>query len=147
MKTTSINYAPSTKSSIESARSTGQLLIGKLVGFEQNGNPKIDIEGANDGQVLEALSTGAVVLTTNAAPMNEHVDGDYGVLVDYDRQSSRHLGTNFYVDLKKLETAITQLIEMRDEEFTQKSDKARGAFNATKQSHTARFSQFITTIG
>ena len=97
--------------------------------------------------ILEALSTGAVVLTTNAAPMNEHVDGDYGVLVDYDRQSSRHLGTNFYVDLKKLETAITQLIEMRDEEFTQKSDKARGAFNATKQSHTARFSQFITTIG
>lgn len=96
--------------------------------------------------ILEALSTGAVVLTTNAAPMNEHVDDNFGMLVDYDRQSPRHLGTNFYADRDKLETAIINLIEVREEEFTQKSDKARKAYEAIQQSHTTRFLQFLTTM-
>lgn len=62
--------------------------------------------------IVEGLSVGAVVLTTDAPPMNEHVTADCGVLVGFSRSESRHLGTNFFVDPAQMEAAITRLIAM-----------------------------------
>src|SRR5690606_6315808 len=45
--------------------------------------------------ILEAMSVGSLVVTTDAPPMNEHVTQDCGILVGYSRAEPRHMGTNF----------------------------------------------------
>ncbi len=97
--------------------------------------------------IVEALSTSAVVLTTDAPPMNEHVSAEIGVLVPHGHQSPRHLGTNFYVDSAALETAIANTIEMSDAQFMDKSKKARAAFEAIHQNFITKFSKFVSAHG
>jgi len=62
--------------------------------------------------LVEGLSCGAVVLTTDAPPMNEHVRAGLGVMVQADRAEPRHMGTNHFVAIDQLEAAIRGLIAM-----------------------------------
>ena len=65
--------------------------------------------------IVEAMSCQAVVITTDAPPMNELVTPSTGVLIPYHKKEPRHLGTNFYIDSEKLEQNITQLLQMPPE--------------------------------
>lgn len=78
--------------------------------------------------ILEAMSVGAVVVTTDAPPMNEHVDANCGVLVNVARSEPRHLGESFYVDRKALEAAIERLLAMSDAEKTMLGKSARSRY-------------------
>jgi mannosyltransferase len=80
--------------------------------------------------IVEGLSTGAVVLTTDAPPMNELVSGGCGILVPAARSEPRHLGTNFFVDTAALETAIAGLIAMPDAAKTALGTAARLRYEA-----------------
>ncbi|MBX3570312.1 MAG: glycosyltransferase family 4 protein [Rhizobiaceae bacterium] len=62
--------------------------------------------------IVEGLSVGAVVVTTDAAPMNELVTPESGILVPASREEPRHLGVCHFVDPTALETAIERLIRM-----------------------------------
>ena len=62
--------------------------------------------------IVEAMSCRAVVVTTDAPPMNELITPTRGVPVPYLKSEPRHLGTNFYIDPDKLEQNITQLLQM-----------------------------------
>lgn len=64
----------------------------------------------------EALSCGAVTLTTDAPPMNELVTAERGVLVPWSRSEPRKLGTDFHVDPDALEAAVARLVAMPVEE-------------------------------
>lgn len=97
--------------------------------------------------IVEALSTGAVVLTTDAEPMNEHIKKEYGVLVPYARKSPRHIGTNFYIDEVKLEAAINALIQMDETEFSMKSKNARLAYEGIHKNYVTRFEHFLKIHG
>lgn len=78
--------------------------------------------------IVEGLSVGAVVVTTAAPPMDEHVDAGCGVLVAVGRSEPRHLGTNFHVDLLALEEVVERVIAMTDSEKAALSKAARGRY-------------------
>ena len=56
------------------------------------------------GQIIaEAISVGAVVITTDTPPMNELVTPDRGLLVAVERSQPMHLDRRYFVDGQDLE--------------------------------------------
>lgn len=78
--------------------------------------------------IVEALSCGALVVTTDAPPMNEHVTPDCGVLVPAGRSEPRHLGRSFFVDYQSLEAAVERLVAGSPGATRSLGEKARGRF-------------------
>ena len=66
--------------------------------------------------IVEGLSVGAVVVTTDGAPMNELVTPGCGILVPVASTEPRHLGTSHHVDPVALERSIVDLLAMSDAE-------------------------------
>ena len=78
--------------------------------------------------IVEAMSCKAVVVTTDAPPMNELISPARGVPIPYNRSEPRHLGTNFHIDPDKLEKNIQQLLLMSPERKQTYGDNARTWF-------------------
>ena len=92
--------------------------------------------------IVEAMSCRAVVVTTDAPPMNELITPARGVPVPYLRSEPRHLGTNFYIDPDKLEQSITRLLQMSASDKEQYGTAARDWF---KQNDT-HFNQLLSEV-
>lgn len=73
--------------------------------------------------LMEAMSCSAVVITTDAPPMNEFVN-DPGCLVQYSYKSQAFLGTKYHVDSKAVEAKIYAILQLSMDEL-----KAIGAKN------------------
>jgi len=58
--------------------------------------------------IVEGMSTGALVLTTDAPPMNEIVTAERGILVPWSTSEPLRAGRRFEVDLDRLEERITE---------------------------------------
>lgn len=78
--------------------------------------------------IVEALSCGAIALTTDAPPMNEIINEERGVLVKYKSKKPQKLGMNYYVDEDDLENQINKILEMTVQEKRSISEKARQWF-------------------
>lgn len=78
--------------------------------------------------IVEALSVGAVVLTTDAAPMNELVTEERGVLIPYSHTDRQHLATRYLVDAQALEAAVSTVLAMDDAAIQAKQEAARAFF-------------------
>ncbi|MBT8045309.1 MAG: glycosyltransferase [Verrucomicrobiae bacterium] len=78
--------------------------------------------------IVEAMSCQAIVVTTDAPPMNELVTPARGVPVPYHRSEPRHMGTNFMIDPDKLEKTIQELLLMPAEKKKHLGEKARAWF-------------------
>lgn len=78
--------------------------------------------------IAEALSTKALVITTNAPPMNELVASDYGLLADYSKAERMSWSERFLVDPDALAVAIESAFAMSVEEKQARGDRARNAF-------------------
>lgn len=78
--------------------------------------------------IVEAMSCRALVITTDAPPMNEIVSADSGVLVKYDRTAPRRWGTAYYVDRGAMEDAIHAVIGMSTAEKAARGERARAWF-------------------
>ncbi|WP_019171361.1 glycosyltransferase [Pseudaminobacter salicylatoxidans] len=88
--------------------------------------------------IVEALSTGACVVATDAPPMNEFVTAENGIPVRYSRQEPRHLGTCFFVDRAALEQAIASVLAMTEEDKRKMGRAARATYDATDKEFRAR---------
>ncbi|MCB1687983.1 MAG: glycosyltransferase family 4 protein [Halioglobus sp.] len=75
--------------------------------------------------IAEAMSCGALTLTTNAPPMNELITPERGVLVDYNRTREQRSGMNYYVDPEDLERKIQQIIAMDEPSRQTLGDNAK----------------------
>jgi len=93
--------------------------------------------------IVEAMSTGAVTLTTDAPPMNELVTADCGMLVAASGSEPRHLGRRFFVDSAALERAVQALIDMPAADKAQLGDAARGRYREIDQVFSERLASVL----
>jgi hypothetical protein len=78
--------------------------------------------------IPEALSVGAIVLATDAAPMNEHVTGDRGLLVSCRVHGRQHLATTYAFDAAALERAVAAALALDAAACARLGAAARAAF-------------------
>ncbi len=88
--------------------------------------------------IAEAMSCGALTLTTDAPPMNELITAERGVLVDYNRTRKQRSGMNYYVDPADLERKIRQIIAMDESSRRQLGDNARRWYEENDRQFRAR---------
>ena len=78
--------------------------------------------------LVEAMSVGAVTLTTAAPPMNELVEPDRGILVPYARMDTQFLANTYFFDEVAAEAAIERMIAMPEDEMQCMGTSARAWF-------------------
>jgi hypothetical protein len=93
--------------------------------------------------IVEGLSCGALVITTDGAPMNEHIRPEFGLLVAAERSEARHLGTNHFVGLQALEQAIGAAIGMSWSAKQRMGELARQRFVEIDSGFHARAKQLL----
>lgn len=82
--------------------------------------------------IMEAMSTGAVVVTTDAPPMNEFIK-DPRCLVPYTHSAPYYLGINYYVNAQELQNKIKALLKLTPEELSLIGLNNRSAYLQKKQ--------------
>ncbi len=88
--------------------------------------------------INEGLSVGAVVVTTDAPPMNELVQEDRGLLVPWERSEPMAHGTRYFVTPEALEAAVSSVLGMSVEERMSVARRARTSFEQTRREFADR---------
>ena len=83
------------------------------------------------------MGLAAIVLSTDAPPMNELVTDDRGILVAYDRTSQQGLGTNYYASVASIEAGVERLLAMDEQKKQRLRDNARAWFHDNHAQFTA----------
>lgn len=78
--------------------------------------------------LMEAMSMQAVVITTDAPPMNELVTAERGLLVGYDRTSKQNLATCYHVGEAQLQSTVERALSMTLERAAELGTEARRFF-------------------
>ncbi|WDS35893.1 glycosyltransferase [Pseudoxanthomonas sp.] len=78
--------------------------------------------------LVEALSTSAVVITTDGEPMNELVTPERGILLQPAGQRPMALGTRYTVDVAGIEDAVTRALALAPDTCAAMGAAARGFF-------------------
>ena len=95
------------------------------------------------GHVIgEAMACGALVVTTDAAPMNELVTRDRGMLVRVERSEPMSRSTRNYIDVADLEAQLSAAFAMTPERRAELGRNARAWYEAQDR----RFEQCLRTL-
>jgi len=93
--------------------------------------------------IVEAMSCGAMVVTTDGPPMNELVGPDRGVLVPAARSEPRKLGVNYYVDPGALADAVEAVIAMPDARKAALGAAARSWFESNDRAFREKLAAIL----
>jgi len=96
--------------------------------------------------ICEAMGCAAVVVTTDAPPMNELVSSERGILVLAGGKKPQSLGYNYYVDEQALESSIERVLKMPDREKVVLGGAARNWFLSEKAAFAERMGRAVETI-
>lgn len=96
--------------------------------------------------IVEGMSVGAVVLTTDAPPMNELVTPERGVLVDHDQTGRQQLATTYRISEGALEAAIQRCLAMSESERTALGTRARTWFESNDAAFAGRLRTAIEAV-
>jgi glycosyltransferase involved in cell wall biosynthesis len=97
--------------------------------------------------IVEAMGTGALVVTTDAPPMNELVHPDRGILVGYAGTAPQGMGTNFFIDPGKCEQAIVRILEMDEPIRRSLGIRAREWFLENDRQFFTRLRECLAEVG
>lgn len=89
--------------------------------------------------IAEAMSTGAVTLTTDGAPMNEFIRPDRGFLIAVSESHEMNVARKHLFDPASLAAAVTALQHMTDSEKAALGQAARDWFLSNKTDFAPRF--------
>ncbi|MGH7503299.1 MAG: glycosyltransferase family 4 protein [Longimicrobiales bacterium] len=96
--------------------------------------------------IVEAMSCGAVTVTTDGPPMNELIQSERGVLVPWRDSEPRKLGVNYSIDPALLESAIADLIGRPASEKAALGTAARHWFEQNDRAFRANLEQVAESI-
>ena len=82
--------------------------------------------------LMEGLSCGAIVVTTDAPPMNELISANEGVLVPYATTAEMGAGIRYLVDAEHLAQALDQLWTLDAASLQRRREAARKRFEAMR---------------
>lgn len=91
------------------------------------------------------MSTGAVVLTTDGAPMNELIRPDCGMLIGVSESAETHAATKYLFGPQALGAAIAQLKSIPTSEKARMGQAAREWFLSNKAEFAPRFKAVIAS--
>jgi glycosyltransferase involved in cell wall biosynthesis len=93
--------------------------------------------------LVEGMSCGTLVITTDAPPMNEHVRAAHGMLVSAPRTEPRHMGTCHFVDMDALEATVGAAIAMPASRKAEMGELARKRFLEIDRAFRERVSRLL----
>lgn len=93
--------------------------------------------------LMEALSVGAVTLTTDGEPMNELVTSQRGLLIMPAQALKRDLVWRYYVDAEGIERAVVHALQLADSELNALSRRAREYFEDNQIVFVRRFQRAV----
>lgn len=93
--------------------------------------------------IAEAESAAAIVIATDAAPMNELVDAGRGLLVAATASGQQNLATTFEFDAGALAGAVEQVLALGDEGRRRLGSAARAWFQDNKRDFPARLARAL----
>jgi hypothetical protein len=93
--------------------------------------------------IVEGMSTGSLILTIDAPPMNEHLDSSTGLLVPHIRSEPRHLGECCFPDPEELEARIDAALAMPVSDKVRFGNAARLAFERIDREFHQRVRHFF----
>ena len=96
--------------------------------------------------ILEGLSVGGVVITTDAPPMNELVTPDAGLLVAVERFEPMGIGERYFVSHDDLERKIGHALAMSQAERDALGHAARARFEAIDQAFRSRIKACLNAV-
>lgn len=88
--------------------------------------------------LVEAMSVGAIALTTDAPPMNEMITSDRGIRIPFDRTGKQHLATTYFFSEQGLIEAVNRTFAMDDAQIANMGLAARTWFNENHKNFPAR---------
>ncbi|MBS0395805.1 MAG: glycosyltransferase [Proteobacteria bacterium] len=95
----------------------------------------------------EALGVGAVVLATDAAPMNELVTPERGILLPARASGQQHLATTYRLEPGALERGVEAALALDGAARARLGAAARAWFLANKQGFAARLAAALADLG
>ncbi|CAN4280527.1 glycosyltransferase [Pseudoxanthomonas sp. LjRoot125] len=104
-----------------------------------------EVEGYGH-HLVEAMSVGAVVLATDAAPMNEHVTPDRGILIRASPGRRQGLDTTHEVTIEAIERAVDDALCLAGWQRAAMGEAARTHFLAGRRAFHARLQASIPML-
>ncbi|WP_328590639.1 glycosyltransferase [Pseudoxanthomonas winnipegensis] len=93
--------------------------------------------------LVEALSTGAVVITTDGEPMNELVTPERGLLLQPSAQRAMALGTRYRVEAEAIEAVVERALALSPETCAALGEAARAFFLDNDAAFPQRLAQAL----
>jgi len=96
--------------------------------------------------IVESMSRGAIVLVTNASPMNEYATHESAILLSSYYAGQLHLSPRFHVNDEVIEAAVEKALSLSVDERIKLKEKAAGVNNELAHTFRARLSQAISFL-
>jgi glycosyltransferase involved in cell wall biosynthesis len=96
--------------------------------------------------VLEGLSVGGIVITTDAPPMNELVTAESGILVSVERSEPMGMGERYLISQGDLESKICRALAMSEMEHKMCGNAARERFETIDRTFRMRIDECIGAV-
>jgi hypothetical protein len=96
--------------------------------------------------LVEGMSVGAILLATDAPPMNEMVTPERGVLAAHSRTGTQQLATTYHVDPAALEAGVERMLALDANERRVLGERARAWWEENDRAFGARLARAIEAL-